>query len=374
MIKQMCFYWRSHPLGFILLFIGYFIGILLMSAGASFIHQSYNYAMDSNSGNPEHNQIISLISPQNSIHYEDLKKIVLASDKESVFNFYFQNSKIDIGVGKMANLTGVFYKNKPEWEPPLLSGRYLAPSEATSSMKKAVLGKDLANKLFPNGIKTDSTILINKESYNVIGVIGRKMTPTQWDNLIYVPLMALPVELKNSPFDQILLLVTKNGGAPNSSVDFLVSELNKTVSDIKVNLPVTTKQDTGLWENIVTVSFVSGLILVVSMINITNLTLFWVLERREEIGIRKLLGATDFNIFKLIIFEILSVSILAAFFAIIIQIVTSLILKMFNIELEISWINFFVSFGTATLCGLITAAIPARMTTKMEPIVVLKSI
>ncbi|KEQ24245.1 ABC transporter permease [Paenibacillus tyrfis] len=364
--------WTYRPLAFSLLLVGYVIGIVVLSFGISVAQASRTMALESVSGSPEHFELIHAnFQEGDSNIFSDIKKIALDAGKYA---------EIQVGIDSKINekehvVLGVHFEILPEWQTPLISGKQFDANDLVGGEKVAVIGKQVADEYFPEGLKKNSYINVNGEQYNIIGVVGKETRQTQWDDNIYVPLKAL--QNSSSRQSTYHFLVRTNDKKPTEEVNRMISEITKTAEKIQISTekPHFSSKESEFWSNILVTAILSGIILLVTVINVSNLTLFWIVERRNEIGILKAIGATNWTIARQITCEMLFICFLSAIISILVQ---SCITYVFNAykwlatEITVSWSNWIISFGIATICGLVTSITPVNKCLKVAPSEVLK--
>ena len=123
-------------------------------------------------------------------------------------------------------------------------------------------------------------------------------------------------------------------------------------------------------------SIIAWIILLIACINFMNLATARSEKRAKEVGVRKVLGARKKGLIIQFISEALLLSIIAAFFAIIIIIFA---LPAFNLlvekqlSLSDNLVNHLASlFLIAMICGLVAGSYPALYLSSFKPVVVLK--
>src|SRR5207244_4670504 len=182
-------------------------------------------------------------------------------------------------------------------------GRFFNELETRGGANVCVIGYDVADALFPSASPIDKLVLINRQPFNVIGVISRQgsfLGLFSLDSIVVMPLPAFQKYFTAKSEAEILVKVkdkTKLSAAkdeltglmrrvrglpPEKKDDFSINEqqaLKSTLDPIKNSMAVA-----GL--------FITGLSLFVGAIGIMNITFVSVKERTKEIGTRKALGAS----------------------------------------------------------------------------------
>ncbi|MCM3292470.1 ABC transporter permease [Paenibacillus sp. MER 180] len=196
-------------------------------------------------------------------------------------------------------LIAVNYKEYPEWKLPLLSGNIISPSDIRDQKKYIMIGRNIYNK-FSKQI-TNNSLLINGLEYKIIGVIGKKDKQTAWDDSIYLPISSLPDKfLFTQPTYNVL--IKTNGTSPSKVTELIQQYASKTpnitinVSNIAVN--------SQYQNSIYGVLIVGGTILLVAILNLINLSSFWLYERHREFSLKMILGATKGKIILEVICEL----------------------------------------------------------------------
>lgn len=388
MLKTMLVHWNAHRLGFSLLLFGYLIAILVMSIGVSWVQDARHEIIGLSEGYPDiHVLEISMIELNERPHEQIINTIAVLEEPPELHIQYFYLGVEDY---EGASVLSVFAEERPDWLPPLLKGRHLTQDETVGSERLAVIGKNVAKRLFPEGINENAFIDISDRSfsqesgevtydkisvmrYQVIGTIGHDQRTTIWDDNIYIPQGTIPRNLIMAEEESMvdITLIQDNRFAEREA-DLLMEKLKINSPSIhyvyQSNEPKNFS-DHNVWMNAMAIMVITGLILLVSMVNVINLTLFWVLERRKEIVIQKAIGATDRRIMGSILMESIAIALVAACIA-----VAGHYLYAFLFSTStVTWINWLFAVGTALVCGVFTSIIPTRMALSMQPAEVLSS-
>ncbi len=116
-------------------------------------------------------------------------------------------------------------------------------------------------------------------------------------------------------------------------------------------------------------SAIAGISLLVGGIGIMNIMLASVLERTREIGTRMAIGARKQDIISQFLFEALLISLSGGFIGIVLGISASYFISQFSeIETIVSPFAILISFGVASLTGLVFGISPARKAAMQNPV------
>lgn len=122
-----------------------------------------------------------------------------------------------------------------------------------------------------------------------------------------------------------------------------------------------------VWAKLLTVIGVGFVILLAACFNYTNLTIARALTRAKEVGIRKVAGATRYQIFLQYIIEAVLIALFALLFA-------CLGLAQFKPDLHLSFRLLGAAALFAVFTGAVAGAFPAWILSSFKPVNVLKSI
>lgn len=367
--KSLLSEWKKNKFSLVLMIVGYIIGLSVLALGVSMVQENkknYEYSV---SGNPEHYGSIS-VRGEDLPTYSDVVDILGEFSKRNEVQFGFSGATIEGVQGKKTVIPTIF-QELPEFTPPLLKGRYFTIDEVNSNNSLVVVGKEVYEQVKSSMI--NNFIKINGSNYKVIGVLGRSETGSQWDSAVYMPLYALPQSLQSIKQESYNIFLRNNNGDPSNYLDNLEGKFYELNSSLKININKeidSSKKNESIWINAVFISLLSGVILFVSCINVINLSLYWILDRKREIGIRKAIGASNRNIASLIFFEMLVISLVSSLITLVLLFVLGQLSNYFNYS--ISLFNCFLLVSTSLFCGLITSIFPVRSAIKIQAIEIIK--
>lgn len=275
--------------------------------------------------------------------------------------------------------TGADYLIIREW--PIAYGDFFTDQDIKAAAKVCVLGKTVADNLFPESSPVDQTIRIRNVPFKVVGVLTPKgqnamgqdqddviLAPyttvirrlSHWPNLRFILVSATSLADISVAQDQISeLLRMRHKIQPYEADDFTI----RNQSDLATAATATTQILTILLASIASVS------LLVGGIGIMNIMLVSVTERTREIGIRMSIGARARDILTQFLIEALVLSLLGGITGIIIGVVGSSAISNFaKWPTIITAFSIILSFGFSIAIGIFFGFYPARKAAMLNPI------
>ncbi|MGC9450767.1 MAG: ABC transporter permease [Oceanipulchritudo sp.] len=183
-------------------------------------------------------------------------------------------------------------------------GRFFTYSEEMSRQNVALLGYDVADTLFPEGLEKaiGEKVSIEGLKFTVIGVVDRQgsfLGLQSFDKQAIIPLPALLRIYRWDRHNNIRVQV-----APGADMDLAVDELTglyrrirgllpEEENDFEINRSEALEEQLGPVKSSLALAgfFITGLALFVGAIGIMNITFVSVKERTREIGTRRAIGA-----------------------------------------------------------------------------------
>lgn len=352
-------HFKFHPTATVLIIISYIISIVFISLGISFLNEKEGIRLDNHTGDPEKQLMLNIEIGQD---FEFDKFISYIINDTYQYDIKI-SSTAKIGSNDIV-IIGHKYDSKPLWKPNLLSGSYFNNKDYDNK-NIAVVGKNLESSCFWEAGR--QYITINKEKYLVTGIMGRENREVMWNRMIYLPIECMETNLLNKLTEdkQINLLVTSKKIMTILDKDSIMNDFTNRFKNITItNIYSGEEKNNSSVQNVVLISI---LIFIVSIVNVMAMTLFWIIDRRKEIAVRKVLGFTNEDIINLIIKEMISIGILAVFCSIIIQLVLNIAINSWlNMNLVIKMNNLIISIIVVLVSVFITSIAPIKIILKIK--------
>ncbi len=275
--------------------------------------------------------------------------------------------------------TGSDYLEIRKWA--IEYGEFYSDQDVKAAAKVCVLGRTVADALFPDASPVGQTIRIRNVPFRVVGVLAKKgqnaMGQDQDDNIL-APYTTVLRRLSHYPYlRQILVSATSasNMNAAQAQISELLRMRHKTSpgepddftirnqTDLAATATATTEILTWLLAGIASVS------LLVGGIGIMNIMLVSVTERTREIGIRMSVGARGRDILTQFLIEAMVLSLLGGTLGILVGVTGSSAISYFaKWPTIITLLSIILSFGFSIAIGIFFGFYPARKAALLNPI------
>jgi putative ABC transport system permease protein len=275
--------------------------------------------------------------------------------------------------------TGADYLEIRQWK--IAYGDFYTDQDIKSDAKVCVLGKTVADNLFPDTSPVDQNIRIRNVPFKVVGVLekkGQNAMGQDQDDIILAPYTTVAKRLSWFPYiRQILisassqatipvaqqqiaeLLRMRHKLSPYDPDDFTI----RNQADLANAANATTDVLTVLLASIASVS------LLVGGIGIMNIMLVSVTERTREIGIRMSVGARGRDILTQFLIEALVLSLLGGIVGMLLGVIgSSIISSMAKWPTIVTAFSIVLSFGFSIAVGVFFGFYPARKAALLNPI------
>ncbi len=274
---------------------------------------------------------------------------------------------------------GVDYAQIREWN--VQYGDFFSDQDIKGAAKVCILGRTVADNLFPDADPVGQNIRIRNVPFKVVGVLtkkGQNAMGQDQDDIILAPYTTVLARLSHYPYlRQILVSATssKTIATAQKQITELLRMRHKIAryegddftirnqSDLANAATATSQILTILLASIASVS------LLVGGIGIMNIMLVSVTERTREIGIRMSVGARGKDILTQFLIEALVLSLLGGIIGIILGVTGSKVISSIaEWPTFITAFSILLSFGFSILVGLFFGFYPARKAALLNPI------
>lgn len=260
-------------------------------------------------------------------------------------------------------------------------GEFITPYNQDQSF--AVIGADIAHKLFHEANPVGSTIRINGQDFIVHGVFNRapaaflSAIQSDFNSSVFIPFTpALDIAKGRDNIVQILVK-SKSPERVQETVDSITSALSKAhgQQDFTVLKQKELLSLAGDLVNTATgfMGAIAAISLLVGGIGIMDIMLVSVSERMREIGIRKAVGATNRQILMQFLTEGLALTIGGGIIGIAISLLINQILRLYTSWKPIISISVLIlAVSVSIIVGIVFSIAPALKAARKDPITALR--
>ena len=267
-------------------------------------------------------------------------------------------------------------------------GRFFNALDVKRYQPVAILGPDLAKKLFGSQNPIGQQVQIQNVAFQVIGLTVAKgsFLGENNDDSAFIPIttMSSRVVGRTSPYGIDLSLISVSAKNQNSirAAEFQIKNLLRLRHKITQDDDFSIETQKNILEIINTISraltvmlaAIAGISLLVGGIGIMNIMLASVTERTQEIGLRKAIGANQQDILLQFIIEAVLLSIVGGVLGIVIGgsvvVVASILTPL---KAGVSPVAVIVAASVSGGIGLFFGVVPAHRAAQLDPIVSLRS-
>jgi putative ABC transport system permease protein len=267
----------------------------------------------------------------------------------------------------------------------LSDGRNMNISDIQSGSNVALLGYDVANRLFPEGISNalNAQVRINNFPYRVLGVMASRGSSFGFsrDNMVLTSYTSME---RNIPSNSSYVMAVMAGDIREVGVAMGEAEaafrpirkLNTTEENnfvLERNDSIAEKAMNSLGFLTISATVIGFITLIGAAIGLMNIMLVSVSERTKEVGLVKAIGGKSKMVRRQFLLEAIIISIMGALFGIILGVVVGNIFSIvLNTGFVIPW-NW-VAFGIiiCSIVGLLAGLYPALKAGRLNPIEALR--
>ena len=261
-------------------------------------------------------------------------------------------------------------------------GNMFTPQDVLTSAKVCLVGKTVADNLFPNGESPIGKVIrFNKIPFKIIGTLtpkGYNSMGMDQDDMVLAPYTtvqkrilaitylqgiycsALSEELTPQATEEIGRILRKNHKIKEGEDDDFEIRSQEELSSM---LSSTTDMMTVL------LACIAGIALLVGGIGIMNIMYVSVTERTREIGLRMSIGARGIDILAQFLIEAVLISVTGGIIGVLLGVGASAVVNVvFNWPVYVQAYSVVLSFFVCTITGIFFGWYPARKAANLDPI------
>ena len=302
---------------------------------------------------------------------------------KDIKKIWYKNSlSATLSVGEVSasvSCTAIEYGYLEMYGFQLEEGKFFSVSDVEEGMQKIILSHDMSEQFFPDGNALGQKIMLVVDKvtfgFKIVGITKDQTTGME-TGTAFIPRGFYSKKIKpNPPADSVLVQVTSQEKS-SPMVQTLTSYCrNLTGTDsVRVNsMKTMIEQVSKITETMsLLLAAVAAISLLVGGIGIMNIMIVTVTERRQEIGIRKALGANQKDIMQQFLIESASITVIGGILGIIFGILISLVLEYIKgMSFALSFQACIVSFVFSLFVGIFFGINPALRAAKLDPVVAL---
>jgi putative ABC transport system permease protein len=296
----------------------------------------------------------------------------------------FENSKAE-----NTNVLATTYDLINTWSLEIEKGRYFTESESNSGASLAILGSELAGKLFNQVNPVGKMIKIQGHRFQIIGVYAKKgedMFGTSMDKKVHIPVVYAMnmVDVRNRDQRQSINVKAK----PDVDHDEFIAELEGIMRTLHRLKPME-ENDFAINEvSLISTRFdaffkvfnmagwiIGGFSILVGGFGIANIMFVSVKERTKIIGIQKAIGAKKYFILLQFIFEAVVLSMLGGLIGLLLIFIgTTIFSYVSSMTLSLTMANIILGLTISGVIGVLAGFIPALSASRLDPVEAMNSV
>jgi putative ABC transport system permease protein len=269
----------------------------------------------------------------------------------------------------------------------MLQGSFFLPSDEQANAQVCVLGIAAKQKLFGFGDVLNREIKINDIWMKVAGVLADAAVEDKKEfegvkvqnpnNDIYIPITTairkFDTETVENELNEIVVQISPEADIKEqaSTINNLISVMHRYVDDYSIVVPEKLLEQAQRTQGIfnIVMGAIASISLLVGGIGIMNIMLASVLERTNEIGLRRAIGAKKLDIRMQFMAEAIAISLAGGIIGVALGYGISKAVAMFSgWSTIITYGSVVLSFGVSSIIGLIFGIYPAVQASNLDPI------
>lgn len=327
-----------------------------------------------------------------SFNNEDYDKIVDMDQEKVQYSSPRYSTFLMVKYGKESGNYQISGSNEDEVKienRTLLNGRFINPNDILNKLPVAVIGRMVQRDLIKNGDPIGKEIEINGTMFNVIGVFSDE--GGDWDErMISVPISTLQQMKKSSDTVNTVFIAYNENLDPKKAIEYS----DKLEKQIKARKKISPDDESGvvvrnnaknLEDTFAFLAVLAGIVgfigmgtLLAGIIGISNIMVYIVKERTQEIGVRKAIGAKPRSIIALIMQESIVITVISGLIGVGLGVLSLNLIgdsleKYFIKDPSVGWGIIIMAFVSLVFSGLVAGFVPAYRAAKIKPIEALRA-
>jgi putative ABC transport system permease protein len=280
-------------------------------------------------------------------------------------------------------LTGVAFTYQDVFDVALEQGRYFTQSEIDAARNFAIVGRKIANTLYPNQDIIGKEVKIKGMKFVVVGVFEE-----QGEGLFDLPSKDEACLIPYGAFNK-MYYTGRNGIEPSIAVKGKVDDIGLVglenemtgllrakrglkpteENNFALNKTEFVQNAIGSIFDVISIAgwVIGGFSILVGGFGIANIMFVSVRERTNIIGIQKSLGAKNYFILFQFLFEAVFLSLIGGATGIILVFFLSFV-PLGTLEIALSFGNILLGLGVSSIIGVVSGIVPATLAARMDPV------